>query len=793
MPLRTGYFKHVLATERAGPVRSGRMRGLWRVLLAAGIANVAGGCAWLPVILADPGTSSSALQIVAPANDSQLPANGIVDVDVRVGSIQAGSLGIELYTGTTFSSATDLTGRIVMRAGRATVRLTSADLRPGLQEIRAFATTASGAVAVTSIASWEPTVNPASGCEVLGQRRCLLPFPSDGFTVADPTTDTGRRVAFQTQAMPVNVGGVRVDPSAWNRNDGFSPGAPIVVYVPNLDPARSGIAPVTDIGASLAPNAPIVLLDATTGRRVPYFAELDAWATSAATRALVIRQAVNFGEGHRIVVGLRNLRDSAGAPIPPSREFVLFRDNIPTFLPTFEQRRGAMNAALAALDAAGVDRSTLYLAWDFTVASTRNLSERVLTMRDDAFASLNGGAPQFSVTNVQDNVSSSIWRRVRGTFTVPSYLTGDGSPGNTLNYGPNGLPQRNGTIQANFVCNVPRAVSQSGRDPVTPGTGLVYGHGLLGSASEVNSFGTLADTYRYVMCATDEIGMSSADVPNVAAILADLSKFPSLPDRLQQAMVNTMFLARLEKDPRGFESNAAFQAGTTRTGVFNGTVVYNGNSQGGIFGGAVTAVSTEWTRAVLGVPGQSYANLLTRSVDWVPFSAVEFGAYPDELDHTIGYSFIQMLWDRGEADGYAQHLTTDPLPNTPAHTVMLVEAFGDHQVANVATEIEARTIGARVWSPAIAPGRSTDVTPMWGITPLTASQLPYRGSVLVLWDYGTPAPPTTNLPPSGAQYGTDPHGLGALEPRVGQQVAAFLNGSFVDVCNGGPCQSNAGG
>ena len=64
-----------------------------------------------------------------------------------------------------------------------------------------------------------------------------------------------------------------------------------------------------------------------------------------------------------------------------------------------------------------------------------------------------------------------------------------------------------------------------------------------------------------------------------------------------------------------------------------------------------------------------------------------------------------MLWDRSEPNGYAQHMTTDPLPNTPAHTVLLHVAFGDHQVANVATEIEARTIGASIHQPAIAPGR----------------------------------------------------------------------------------------
>ena len=67
---------------------------------------------------------------------------------------------------------------------------------------------------------------------------------------------------------------------------------------------------------------------------------------------------------------------------------------------------------------------------------------------------------------------------------------------------------------------------------------------------------------------------------------------------------------------------------------------------------------------------------------------------------------IQLLWDRGEANGYVYHMVRDPLPNTPVKTVLLHEAFGDHQVSNVATETEARIIGARLRTPALDPGRS---------------------------------------------------------------------------------------
>ena len=74
------------------------------------------------------------------------------------------------------------------------------------------------------------------------------------------------------------------------------------------------MAPITDIGASLESNAPIVLLDATTGQRVPYWAELDANDPDPNEQALLIHPAVNFGDGHHIVVAMRRLQDSSGAP-----------------------------------------------------------------------------------------------------------------------------------------------------------------------------------------------------------------------------------------------------------------------------------------------------------------------------------------------------------------------------------------------------------------------------------------------------------------------------------------------
>ncbi len=770
---------------------------LARTLVLAGVLVIAlAGCNRL--LQHDHDGHHSPITIVAPGDRTQVAASGTVDVLVRVDRPLMPST-VRLQLATYGRAPVDLTSRLQRTDAGLAATLTSADLAPGLSRLTATAQSWDHhglPIFATSTISWEPAVDAslAGRCDFLGQSRCALPFPNDWFTVRDDSTGTGRRVQLDAASLPANSAGVHIDPTEWNRNDGFSPGAMILANMPGADLAKSAAPPITDIGRSLAPDSPIVLIDADTGQHWPFFAELDANATTDANRALIIRPARNLLEGHRYIVAIRHLENASGAVLPPSRAFQLYRDRIPTFIPVLEGRRDHMEGIFDVLGRANVSRWDLTLAWDFTVASERNLAGRLLHIRDDAFASLHGAAPGFTVTHVDENVDADILRRVVGTFTVPNYLTGTGAPGSSFNYspgpnGPNGLPTRNGSFTANFLCLVPRSASADGNDPVTPARGIANGHGLLGSANEVNGFGPLANQGNSVICGTDEIGMSGSDLPNVAGVLADLSKFPTLADRLQQGILNMQFLARLLKDPHGFASDPAFQAGAAHTPVIKtGEVFFNGNSQGGILGGAITAVSTEFTRAVLGVPAVNYSTLLNRSVDYTEFAGVSTAAYPDPLDQQFDFSLIQMLWDRGEGDGYTQHLTDDPLPNTPRHQVLLIEAFGDHQVSNIGTETFARSIDAKVWQPALAPGRSPDVVPFWGLRAVPFT--PYRGSVLVMWDYGTPRPPLTNTPPAGPQYGADPHGMGHDNPGVAQEALAFLqtDGAFVDVCNGGPCQ-----
>jgi hypothetical protein len=663
-----------------------------------------------------------------------------------------------------------------------------------------------GAMTVAMLIAAAPASAAPHGCDPIDPSRCLYPWPNDYFR------DSGH-LALTADMMPKNKDGVPINPSDYNWSDGFSPGAPIITKVPGLDtPAamtKTGVVPVTDVARSFDSDQPVVVINARTLKRQLIWAELDSNASSPANTALLIHPAKNLEEGERYIVALRNLKDANGNTLQASPYFRIYRDKIPTSAQLVEERRPHMEEIFNRLGKAGIDRSSLYIAWDFTVASAHSLSGRLRQIRDDAFGQLGdtnladlqvtGAPPKFKINKItmfapcgndgcQTGENDAIQRRVEGTVQVPCYLNKPGCPaGSRFNLDSNGMPVRTpgNTTDANFICNIPRSVSSA-----TPGRISLYGHGLFGSASEVNSISQLAVATKYgtVLCATDWVGMSGGDVSNTISILGDLSKFPDLADRLQQGMINFLYLGRAMLHPKGFVSSLAFWDN-------NGPLLdlhhlyYSGGSQGGIAGGALTAVAPDFQRSVLIVPAMNYSLLLTRSVDFDPFASVLYPAYPDELTRPLLISLIQTLWDRGEPDGYAWHMTKDPYPNTPAHTVLLHMAVGDHQVANVGTEVEARTIGAKLRLPAVDTDRSYEVEPFYGIKPIT--KYPYHGSALVVWDIGplrgslgTPVPPIGNLAP---RVGVDPHGVTGREESAQQQFSEFINGSFINVCGSKPC------
>ncbi len=762
------------------------------------------------------------------------------------------------------------------------------------------------------------------GCDVLDPAHCLFPFPSDQYTtqaqVGSPQSadmgGTGRRVNFNPLAMPRNVAGKPIDPTEWNRNDGFSPGQMILTYVPDIATVKDqsgkpigpieGAVPITRLADYTASDAPIVVINTATGERHPIWAEIDLNAgvfvqgkipetdqpipsppTKGETRpALIIRPAQNFEESTRYIVALRKLKNNSGETIAAGPAFRMCRDGDATLLPQLKDRCAQLETQVFDYLPQDIHRDELYLAWDFTVASERSLAGRLLHIRDDAFATLGetvnllpgqagyemGQAPTITVDSRIDAPHTRIARRIEGTITVPSYImpsdpspleggefnelfnrlredypaalaelynqcrsfAGDlrdiclpfdpdapefgravSAPPNRFFYNPtdapdsrsvfgDGLPDRaspQATMTRKYICNIPNSAL------ISPARPSLYGHGLLGSRGEVNSghVADMADAHNMMFCAVDWFGFSEGDIASIVAILLDVSNLPSLTDSSQQGMLNMMFLARAMKHPEGFAAQPAFQDGDGKALFTTNEVYYDGNSQGGIMGGAVVAVSRDVNRGVLGVPGMNYSTLLRRSVDFDIYAIPLNLAYHDDLDRSLVFSLMEMLWERAENNGYAHHMGTasssnTPYPNTPDNELLLQVGFSDHQVTMWSADVMARTIHAGVDRQDLAfPNRHPDEQEYALLDDLTVASgaqyidKQYFGSALAIFDASWDAAPDDrcatqstlpapigNVPPRNpesmpaGQSNDDPHECPRREPSAKCQKSHFL-------------------
>ena len=672
------------------------------------------------------------------------------------------------------------------------------------------------------------TVVPPPGAD---GTTCMLPFPNNLFTTG---TGTDRRLNLPLAGMPKGAAGKPINPAPYNVSDGFSPGQLIVIHVPGLDNRvaflKTGSVPITDMARYADINAPIAVFDVQTGKRQPIFTEIDvnplnplpqstaggaapspARPLNTANVNLLIRSTKNFEYGHRYVVMMRNLKDATGAAIAPSPVFASYRD------------RGALTAndprteryekdIFPVIESAGIARSSLYQAWDFSVASAPSVTSRLLSMRDDAFRQLGdtnladrvvqGNAPAYTAN--APTVDSEGIRTIQGTFTVPCYIdTANCAPGGQFVFDPRDTAQRTplqlpgNVTTAKFTCKVPKRVYDSPTlEKVRPS---LYGHGLLGGQGEVGQgqVKAMISEHGFMYCATDWEGFATGDLPTVAQALADMDRFPAVIDHTLQGELNFLYLARLMIHPKGLGANPAFQVtkdGVTSSFIDTTRAYYDGNSQGGIYGGTVMAVAPDMDRGVLGVPGINYSTLLQRSTDFATYAIPLYTAYPSEYERQLLLSVIQILWDRADPNGYQNTLAPGrQLPNTPGHVVMYQAGFGDHQVANVTADTAARSIGAAVDPmPFEDPDRSPDVNDVWGVPRIPS--YPYQGSALVYFDIGpfnyvpgkgTPASPTENV---AQQQGQDPHEAPRNTPcgRVMKNNFLRPDGVVTNPCGGAP-------
>jgi hypothetical protein len=614
-------------------------------------------------------------------------------------------------------------------------------------------------------------------CDPLTPSHCALPFPSTYFMEENDETETGWSVALGEETIPKNIDYVQPSPTFFNEKDGYSPVTPLITHMPGA--TITGLISHTDLGAYTNADARTMIIDTETGDRVAHFTELDMTTDDNTQRMLVIHPVEPMRHGGRYVVGIQGVVDANGTPLEASAEFAALRDNVEAGDPRIDCRRDTYEDIIfPALTAAGVERSSLQLAWDVVVASKEGITGKARWMRDDMIERVGLDGPDYAITEIVDAPNDSTARRIHGEMTVPLYTDID-APSALLNRDADGMPYAQGETTVPFTIIVPNTAVEDPR----PLPLIQYGHGLLGDQGEVeNSYlSEFANTYGYILFAVDWTGMKSEDTGSISLMLvSEVDRFSIIPERSQQGFME--FIAAMKMMRGAMVNDPAMQEDAPNGGTGTISLIdpdrayYYGNSQGAILGGAYIGLSPDIERATLGVGGAPYHMLLNRSADFSPFFLLFTTMYPDALDVQFLLALNQTVWDAGEASGYLNAVTHDPIEDTPEKDVLLQVAIADAQVTTLGAHIMARGYGAVLIE--------EPVRPVWGLETVPSGHV---GSALVEFDYGL-FEPVENIPPDEDQF--DPHESPRRDTAGQLQMHTFFETGVIEHFCDGPCSDS---
>lgn len=478
----------------------------------------------------------------------------------------------------------------------------------------------------------------ASLCDNLVPEYCMLPFPNDFFRINIP--GVGFRLNV-TDTFPADDKGKVIDTAAggWNDLHGFPVLPAITAYFEKLEDKDISECPRWwNMDRSLEVDSPTVLLDAETGERVAHWVELDHSSTAAdklRKHSFLMYPSTALEFNHRYIVAIRSL--GSHSPASSSNAFKALRDrfaNVPDEDKPTKERADHFEGIFNQLEAAGVKRNSLLLAWDFTTNDKTDVTSRMTFIRDDIKKRVGPRGPEYRVESVEYNTSALVAKKIKGKFMMPLYLnTHLPVVSARMILDENGTPVFNGYAWFDFEVIVPR-----GYENIPKSLGVMqYGHGLFGSYLEADNSEYLhqdAELFGYVICASNWIGLSHDDIPAAAEmLLTDLSNFPFIPDRLTQGVNNAhglmeMLLGRFSQDPLMLTPSGESIIDTSKTAYF-------GNSCGGIMGTVYMATTQNVRRGLLGVAGGSFNLILPRSADFM----IEFDIVSDSQLTFISFFF----------------------------------------------------------------------------------------------------------------------------------------------------------
>lgn len=526
------------------------------------------------------------------------------------------------------------------------------------------------------------TPPPVQECDALDPVHCLLPFPSNAHTVADESTSTGLRMAFDPAPL-----GVDDDPSFLNLGNGFSRVSGVTVA---FDTVLADAASSASVEPSLSADGALQVLNAQVGserygERQAYWTEvIDASSITADKNMLIGRpeQVLEANADHVFVV-----LDSVGAE---ASEMVRVALGLEDPRGRLEEEMAAHYAPTAAfLEEQGVDLTRVVRFSEFTTRSEDDPQRRMLAMMD----ALETASSDLEVVidTLVEPADPTIAAIVRGRLVgAPSFLNEDGK----LELDANGDPSIVGTADIEFRISIPAN---------TPDYKVVlYGHGTGGDVTDSAFDSEIAE----VGIAKLNLRFDGWTGEDFVYTLGSLGAFLEGSERstaglLQSMAGGTVLLTSLD-GALGDALSAETLAGEPNpvAGVRPRTdeVVWMGGSLGGTLGAVIVSADDRLTKAVLNVPGTGWSHMIPHSLLYeIGVGDALTNNYGSLVDVHLVILAGQNSWDDVDGAIWAEKALD------VGGSFLLQQSMGDPVLPNLGTNLLARSLNAVQLEPMLEP------------------------------------------------------------------------------------------
>ncbi len=507
-------------------------------------------------------------------------------------------------------------------------------------------------------------------CDDADPLRCLLPWPSDVFTIAAPQTPTGLRVALDPARVPPHD-----DASSLQRADGHSRLSPIVTAFGVMinpasiegDPGPAMRVLISEPGQGLGQDVPLrfnLTLDPERGESILVAYPRRPMAPATEHVALV----------------LDDLKDDAGAPPP--------RDRHAAIALGLEPPASAEEAALAAwhhpsrlaMEAAGIDARRVVRVWSFTTRSARDPHADLVALRATMREAVDTGQAIVIIDDVQIAPRPGIAAIVRGRLAgLPDFVDRTGG----LTRDAQGRLEPIGDREAPF-----RVVLPEGQGDYRI---VMYGHGTGGDVSDSSFDQIIAQEGAAKVGIEFEAWTERGLLASAGDFLSGLKGSDRTAARLIESIAMGMAIQRALAGPLGDALAAPLLAGQPNPAEGRrpdpSGAVWTGGSLGGVTGAVYASAEPEIGAAVLNVPGAGFTHFLRFSELYGVLRLLLESSYDSKADIEVAIAMAQLNLDRVDGGAWVDAVDDPPV-------LLIQQSVGDPVLPDIGSELLAHAADA---------------------------------------------------------------------------------------------------